>query len=108
MIYLIYACGILPLALLAFEWSRSRSHAIELSLLTFSAILFVAADVRGGKLPFLGADYSSIRGIAILTNIVVAFVVGSYAGSKGRWIALVAGAILAVGWLLALAINSAV
>jgi hypothetical protein len=108
LIYLIYACEILPLLLLAIEWSRSTGQPIELSILTLSAVLYLAADVRTLKLTLLGGDYSNRLFIAIGINMLVAIALGGYIGSKGRWLAMVAGAILAVGWLLMWAINTAV
>jgi hypothetical protein len=108
LIYLIYACFILPLLLLAVEWSKSSKQAIELSILTLSAVLFFGAYVRSAELILFGADYSNRLFITIVANMLVSIALGGYVGSKGRWIALVAGAMLAVGWLLMLGVNSAV
>ena len=109
MLYLIYACLILPLPLLAIAWSRKARQPFEFSILTLSAVLFVAAGIRPMKLALLGTDYSNRLYITIGINLVLDAALGFYMAMKGRSIAAVAAAvILALGWLLAGAINSVV
>jgi hypothetical protein len=108
LIYVLYASLILPLPLLVIAWSRSDSQPIELSILTLSTVLFLSALVRSLKLALLGTDYSSRLFTTIGINMLVAFILGVYLGVKRRWLAAVAAVILALGWLLMGAINSAV
>jgi hypothetical protein len=108
LVYALYASLILPLPLLAIAWSRISRKPIELSILTLSAVLFLSAAVRSLKLIFLGSDYSNRLFASIGVNMLLALVLGIYLGVKRRPIAAVAAGILALGWFLMLAINSAV
>ncbi|PYU24963.1 MAG: hypothetical protein DMG32_12875 [Acidobacteria bacterium] len=105
---LIYAGLILPLPLLAVAWISSNRRPIELLVLTLSALLFLSGAVRSLKLILLGLDYSHRLFTTIGVNILVATVLGLYFAIRRRWIAAIAAAILAVAWLMAGAINSAV
>jgi peptidoglycan/LPS O-acetylase OafA/YrhL len=104
----IYASLILPLPLLVWGWSRSDRRPIEFSILTLSAVLLLSAAVRSLKLILLGADYSDRLFTTIGVNIFIAIALGLYLGIKRRWLAAAAAGILAFGWLLVGAINSAV
>src|ERR1700730_1482729 len=104
--YLIYACLLFPLPLLAIAWSRSDRLPVQFSILTLSAVFFVSAAVRNLKLTLLGSDYSHRLFTTIAFNLLVAIVLGLYLGVKHRWIASIASAILAFGWFLMWVINS--
>jgi len=108
MIYLIYACLILPLPLLGAAWNRNNRRPVEFSVLTVSAALLLAAAVRSLKLTLLGSDYSHRLFTTIYINVLVTIALGLYLGIKRTWFAAVAALILGLGWLLAGAINSAV
>jgi hypothetical protein len=108
LIYVLYATLLLPLPLLAIAWSRTNRKPIEFSILTLSAALFVSAAVRGLKLILLGNDYSTRLFTTIGINLLMALALGIYLGVKRRPFAALAGGILAVGWLVVWAINSAV
>ena len=108
MIYLIYTCLLCPLPLLAIAWSRSTRLPIEFSILSLSAVLFLAAAIRTLKLTLLGGDYSNRLYTTIGFNMLVAVTLGLYLGIKRRWIAAIAAVVLALGWLLMWAINSVV
>jgi hypothetical protein len=99
---------ILPLPLLLIAWYESNRKPIELSILTFSAVLLNLADVRSVKLALFGADYSSRLFATIEVNMLVAIVLGINLGIMRRWIAAVAALILAFAWFLVAAVNSAV
>ena len=70
--------------------------------------LFLSAFIRDVKLILLGNDYSQGLFTAIEVNVLVAVVLGLYLGIRRRWSASLAALLLAVGWLLMGAINSAV
>ncbi len=106
--YFIYAGLILPLPLLAIAWNRSDRRPIEYAFSTLSAVLFLSAAVRSLKLALLGTDYSDRLFATIGINLLAAITLSIYLGTKGRWFAAIAAAILAIGWLLMGAINTAV
>lgn len=103
-----WCCFICPLPLVAIAWSRSNRLPIEYSVLSLSLVLFLSAAVRSLKLTLLGSDYSHRLFTTIEVNIVIAIILGLYLGVRRRWIAAVAAAILALGWLLLGAVNSVV
>jgi hypothetical protein len=105
--FVLIAC-FLPLPLLAIAWSRTNRRPIELSILTFSAVLVLTAFVRSLKLTFLGGDYSDRLYTTIGVNLFVAVGLGFYLGIKGRWFAVFAAIVLAFGWFVVWSINSVV
>jgi hypothetical protein len=107
LIYLLYAC-LLAFPLLAIAWSRSNRLPVEFSILSLSALLFVSAAIRNVKLTLLGSDYSDRLFTTIGVNILVAIIIGVYLGVKRRWIGAIAALLLAFGWLVVGAVNSAV
>jgi len=108
LIYLIYACLLFPLLLLAIAWSRSNRLPVEFSILSLSAVLFLSGAIRSLKPTLWGRDYSHRVFTTIVFNLLVATVLGLYLAVKRRWFAAIAAVILAFGWLLAWAINSVV
>jgi len=76
--------------------------------LTLSAVLFLSAAVRSLKLALLGTDYSDRLFATIGVNLLAAIALAIFLGTKRRLFAAIAAAILAFGWLLMGAINTAV
>jgi hypothetical protein len=106
--YLVDACLVLPMALLAIAWSRRNRAPIELSILTLSVVLYIAAFIRPLKIAFLGADYSNRLYSTIGVNMLVAILLGLYLGIKRKWIATIAAVALALAWLAVGSLNSVV
>jgi hypothetical protein len=98
---------ILPLPLLLIAWYESERKSIQLSILTLSAVLLNSANVSGGKLALLGADYTSRRFATVEIDMLVAIGLGIYLAIMGRWIAAIAALLLGFAWFLA-AVNFSV
>jgi hypothetical protein len=98
-----------PYFSIAAFWTARDGRPLEFSILTVSAALLVSAIVRNLKILLLGTDYSDRLFTTIFANFVVVIALGLYLGVKRSWLAAVAAALLALGWLLLLwAINSVV
>src|SRR6202047_907685 len=98
---------ILPLPLLLIAWAGSEKKAIQLAILTLSAVLLNSANVPTVKLALLGADYTSRLFATVEIDMLVAIGLGIYLAIMGRWIAAIAALLLGFAWFLA-AVNFSV
>ena len=109
LVFIVYVCLIFPLLLTAIAWSKRDRRPIEYSILTVSAAaLILSASVRSLKIFLLGTDYSDRLFTTVFVNFVLALALALYLGVKRRWLAAVAAAFLALGWLLLGGINSVI
>lgn len=105
---LIYEFLVCPLLLLGVAWTRPDRLKVPFTVLTLSALLVLLGTIRPAKLILLGPDYSHRLYMEIVLNLLVGILLAIYLATRRRWIAALAGLVLALGWLYAGAVNSAV
>jgi hypothetical protein len=106
--YAFYACLAAPFVLLPMAWRKNTKEKVTFILLIISAIVLASAFSGGGKLFFLGEDYSTRLYTMIGLQMLLCTLCGVYLAITRRFTAAVAGVLLSLAWLYVGAVNSVV